>query len=76
MQTGSYRGNPSCQSGSGQSRGKSKWPPNDWSERRGVSRFGKSENLCDAQYAGPHRSMEHPWNACLVEQRWIATRRL
>jgi hypothetical protein len=25
----------------------------------GVSRFGKSENLCDMQYAGPHSSKWH-----------------
>jgi hypothetical protein len=27
-----------------------------------VSRFGKSENLCDAQYAGPHRKTGRQWS--------------
>ena len=28
-----------------------------------MSRFGKSENLCDAQYAGPHRKTRRQWKS-------------
>ena len=28
-----------------------------------MSRFGKSENLCDAQYAGPHRKTRRQWSS-------------
>jgi hypothetical protein len=28
-----------------------------------VSRFGESENICDAQYAGPHRKTRHQWSS-------------
>ena len=31
-----------------------------------MSRSGKSGNLCDAQYAGPHRKTRRPWSSSIA----------